>query len=301
MKTIPHISLVIFGSLLLVISCKQGEAPAEESAASNEKIEVSSDTSNPAKSNNLQQPQRKFIRNADLKFKVKNVSKSTDVIENTARKYGGFVASSALESTINKQFSTKISQDSTLETTRYTVENKMQLRIPNAQFDTVVKTIAREVTFLDSRNLKADDVALQLLSNELAQRRSATHQQRLETAIDTKGKKLNQITDAEDKVDETSAEHDAKKIENMALQDQVNFSTITLQIYQRETVKQEIVANEKNASAYEPPLGLQLVDSIKSGWYILESLLVFVVQIWSLILLGFLIFLLFRKYRTKVK
>ena len=124
---------------------------------------------------------------------------------------------------------------------------------------------------------------------------------RLETAIDTKGKKLNQITDAEDKVDETSAEHDAKKIENMALQDQVNFSTITLQIYQRETVKQEIVANEKDASAYEPPLGLQLVDSIKSGWYILESLLVFVVQIWSLILLGFLIFLLFKKYRTKVK
>lgn len=299
MKTIPHISLVIFGSLLLIISCKQGEAPAEESATSNEKVEISSDTANPTKPKNLQQPQRKFIRTADLKFKVKNVSKSTDAIENATRKYGGFVASSALESTINKQFSTKISQDSTLETTRYTVENKMQLRIPNAQFDTVVKTIAREITFLDSRNIKADDVALQLLSNELAQQRSASHLQRLETAIDSRGKKLNQITDAEDKVDETGAARDTKKIENMALQDQVNFSTLTLHIYQRETAKQEMVANEKDASAYQPQLGLQLVDSIKSGWYILESLLVFVVQIWSLIVLGILIYWGYNRYSKK--
>ena len=299
MKTIPRISSFILSSLLLFISCKQGEAPAEESAAFNEKIEVSSNTSNPAKSNKLQQPQRKFIRTADLKFKVKNVSTSTDAIENATRKYGGFVASSALESTINKKFTTKISQDSTLETTRFTVENKMQLRIPNAQFDTVVKTIARAVDFLDSRNIKADDVALQLLSNELAQRRSAIHQKRLETAIDTKGKKLHHITDAENSVDETSAEHDAKKIENMALQDQVNFSTITLRIYQRETVKQEIVANEKDASDFEPPLGLQLVDSIKSGWYILESLLVFVVQIWTIILLGILIYWAYKRYSKK--
>jgi Domain of unknown function (DUF4349) len=299
MKTIPHISLAIFGSLLLIISCKQGEAPAEESAASNEKVEIYSDAAKPAKSKDIQQPQRKFIRTADLKFKVKNVSKSTDAIENATRKYGGFVTSSALESTINKQFSTKISQDSTLETTRYTVENKMQLRIPNTQFDTVVKTIAREVAFLDSRNLKADDVALQLLSNELAQRRSATHQHRLETAIDSRGKKLNQITDAEDKVDETSADQDAKKIENMALEDQVNFSTITLHIYQRETAKQEIVANEKDASAYEPSLRLQLVDSIKSGWYILESLLVFLVQIWTLILLGIMIYWGIKRYTKK--
>lgn len=299
MKTIPHISLVIFGSLLLIISCKQGEAPAEESVASNEKVEISSDTANPVKSKNLQQPTRKFIRTADLKFKVKNVSKSTDAIENATRKYGGFVASSALESTINKQFSTKISQDSTLETTRYTVENKMQLRVPNAQFDTVVKTIAREIAFLDSRNIKADDVALQLLSNELAQQRSASHQQRLENAIDAKGKKLNQITDAEVKVDETGADRDSKKIENMALQDQVNFSTLTLHVYQRETAKQEMVANEKDASAYQPQLGLQLVDSIKSGWYILESLLVFVVQIWSLIVLGIMIYWGIKKYSKK--
>lgn len=299
MKTIPRISYVILGICMLVISCKQFEAPSEESAISNEKMIGAPDSVSSSKPSAIQQPQRKFIRTADLKFKVKNVTKSTDAIENTARKYGGFVAVSHLESTINQELSTKISQDSTLETTKYTVENNITLRVPNTQFDTVVKTIAKEIAFLDSRNIKADDVALQLLSNEMAQRRSSAHQKRLENAIDTKGKKLNQIVDSETKVNETFAEHDAKKIEHLALQDQVNFSTITLHIYQRETIKQAVVANEKDAHDYQPQLGLQLLDAVKSGWYILESLLVFIVQIWSLILLGVLIFLFFKRYFRK--
>jgi hypothetical protein len=299
MKTISKISLFIFSVLLFVISCKQAETTAEEAPASNEKMEMSIDAISKNKPNANQPSQRKFIRTADIKFKVKNVSKSTDAIENATRKYGGFVAASNLESTIHQELSTKISQDSTLETTKYTVENNITLRVPNTQFDTVVKTIAKEIAFLDSRNIKADDVALQLLSNEMAQSRNVEHQNRLKTAIDTKGKKLNQIVDSEDKVDATHAEQDAKKIENLTLQDQVNFSTVTLHIYQRETIKQEVVANEKDPHAYQPTLGLQLMDSVKSGWYILEGILVFIVQIWSLILLGVLIFLLFKKYTKR--
>ena len=299
MKTIPRISLLLFGIFIFAISCKQAEATREEAAVSSEKFSPSVDSVSPPKSNIIKLPQRKFIRTADLKFKVKNTTKSTDAIENAARRYGGFVASSELESTVNESLSTKISQDSTLETTKYTVENNITLRVPNNQFDTVVKTIAKEIAFLDSRTIKADDVALQLLSNEMAQRRSSIHQKRLEKAIDTKGKKLNQIMDSEDKVDTAGAENDAKKIENLSLQDQVNFSTITLKIYQRETIKQEVVANEKDAHSYQPQLGLQLLDAIKSGWYILESLLVVIVQIWSLILLGVLIFLVIKKYNKK--
>jgi hypothetical protein len=299
MKTISKISLLIFSALLLIISCKQAETTDEEAPASNEKTEMSTDVIGKTKPNTMPPSQRKFIRTADIKFKVKNVSKSTDAIENATRKYGGFVAASKLESTIHQELSTKISQDSTLETTKYTVENNITLRVPNTQFDTVVKTIAKEIAFLDSRNIKADDVALQLLSNEMAQSRNVEHQNRLKTAIDTKGKKLNQIVDSEDKVDATHAEQDAKKIENLTLQDQVNFSTVTLHIYQRETIKQEVVANEKDPHAYQPTLGLQLMDSVKSGWYILEGILVFIVQIWSLILLGVLIFLLFKKYTKR--
>ncbi|NHM07379.1 DUF4349 domain-containing protein [Flavobacterium sp. CYK-4] len=297
MKTKPRISLIVAGLLILAVACKQREAAAEEAAISNEKMGISADSTASPNANAIQMPERKFIRTAELKFKTKNVSQSTDAIEETVRIAGGFVQDSELESTINQQFSTKISQDSTLETTKYTVENNIVLRVPNRQFDFVLKSIAKEITFLDSRHLKADDVALQLLANEMASRRSNQHQKRLEKAIDTKGQKLNQITEAENAVNQTGTAQDEKKIENLALQDQVNFSTITLHLYQKETIKQEVVAREKDASDYQPQLGIQLVDALKSGWYVLESVFVFLVRIWSLILIVLVLFLAIRKYK----
>lgn len=297
MKTKLRISLIVAGLLILAVACKQREAAAEEAAISNEKIGISADSTASPNANAIQMPERKFIRTAELKFKTKNVSQSTDAIEETVRIAGGFVQNSELESSINQQFSTKISQDSTLETTKYTVENNIVLRVPNRQFDFVLKSIAKEITFLDSRHLKADDVALQLLANEMASRRSNQHQKRLEKAIDTKGQKLNQITEAENAVNQTGTAQDEKKIENLALQDQVNFSTITLHLYQKKTIKQEVVAREKDASDYQPQLGIQLVDALKSGWYVLESVFVFLVRIWSLILIVLVLFLAIRKYK----
>lgn len=298
MKTIPRISLLILSIFMLVVSCKQSESTTEESVAS-EKAAVASDKAPEILANAM--PERKFIRTADLRFRVENVSKSTDAIENTCRRYGGFVADSELESTTSEQHLTKISLDSTLESTKYTVTNTIVLRVPNHTFDTVVQQIAKEIAFIDNRSIKADDVALQLLSHEMAQRRSASHQKRLEQAIDNKGKKLNQITDAEDQLNTIGTDADDHKIQQLALEDKVNFSTITLKIYQRETVHQEIIANDKEAHSYQPQLGFRLWDGVKSGWYLLENILVFFTEIWSLILLGALIYLIIKKYGKNIK
>jgi len=51
--------------------------------------------------------------------------------------------------------------------------------------------------------------------------------------------------DAEENLDAKKEANDAKTLENLSLNDQVNFSTLTLQIYQDQTVKQEMIANEK--------------------------------------------------------
>ena len=51
---------------------------------------------------------RKFIRTADLKFKVKDAIRSTYDIENIIVKQGGFVTYTNLASTINYTKSTQI-------------------------------------------------------------------------------------------------------------------------------------------------------------------------------------------------
>jgi hypothetical protein len=239
------------------------------------------------------------VRTADVKFKVKNVAKSTYAIEDATTKFGGFVTYTHLQSNIHSEDRTKVSQDSTLVTTKYKVDNNITIRVPNTKMDTVIKTIAKQIHFLDYRIIKADDVSLQMLSNELAQKRSNSSEKRLENAIDSKGKKLNQVVKAEETLDAKKEQNDASKLQNLSLQDQVNFSTLTLNIYQDESIKQEMVANEKSINAYRPNIGLQIWDSIKTGWFMLENIVSFIVVLWPFALIGFLGLIGYKKFLKK--
>ena len=285
-------------ALGLVLSCKESaskeNATYMEEATTDSTSVVSSSAAIENKNSN-----RKFVRTADVKFKVKNVAKSTYAIEDATTKFGGFVTYTNLQSNIHSEDRTKVSQDSTLVTTKYKVDNNITIRVPNTKMDTVIKTIAKQIHFLDYRIIKADDVSLQMLSNELAQKRSNSSEKRLANAIDSKGKKLNQIVDAEATLDVKKEQNDASKLQNLSLQDQVNFSTLTLNIYQDESIKQEMIANEKSINAYRPNIGLQIWDSIKTGWFILEHIVSFVVVLWPFVLIGFLGFLVYKKFLKK--
>jgi Domain of unknown function (DUF4349) len=314
MKTIKKAPAIGLAMLLLAVaySCKDGSAesknfeenaaPVMEEAVDAASSNSSSDAKEATSSSAAVEPKkskRKVIRTADIKFKVKNVPKTTYAIEDATAKFGGFVTYTNLESKISNQDETKVSPDSTLITTKYTVENNITIRIPNTRLDTVIKTIAKQIDFLDYRLIKADDVTLQLLSNQMAQNRSHTSERRIEKAIDNKGTKLNTIIDAEDHLDDKKLQNDATKIENLSIKDQVNFSTLTLQIYQRESVKQEMVANEKNINTYRPNIGLQIWDSLKTGWFMLENIIAFVVQLWGLALIAILGYFGYRRYLKK--
>ena len=85
------------------------------------------------------------------------------------------------------------------------------------------------------------------------------------------------------------------------MRDQVNFSTLTLNIYQRETVRQEKIANTENKMISRPHLGIKLWDSIKSGWFILEDIISFTIQFWTIILLGIAIWFGIKKFRAARK
>jgi hypothetical protein len=284
MKKYTRLFLTILILFCIFISCKKAEAPNETAYESSSA--APSDTTNVVSSSAAVEPKnndKKVIRTADIKFKVKNVARSTYAIENTANKFGGFVTYTNLQSTISDKNETKISQDSTLEITKYTVENNITIRVPNKSLDTVIKTIAKQIDFLEYRVIKADDVSLQMLSNQMAQNRSSNQEKRVEKAIDSKGKKLNEVLAAEDNLNAKNEQKDNTKLENLSLQDQVNFSTLTLQIYQRETIKEEIVANAKT---YRQDFGSKILDGLLSGWYVIEGIIAVVVQLWSVILIG---------------
>lgn len=298
MKTIAKLGLTSAVIIALLFSCKKADSTSTADIA-NYKMTADSTAVSSSAAVVDKNSKQKFIRTADIKFKVKNVVKSTYAIENATQKFGGFVTYTNLQSNIHDQIKTKISQDSTLETTKYTVENNITIRVPNTQLDTVIKTIAKQIDFLDFRVIKADDVSLKILANQLSQKRSSVTEKRVEKAIDSKGKKINDVIEAENTLANQKEANDNHTIDNLSLQDQVNFSTITLQLYQNETIRQEIMASEKDSNAYKPNLGLQILDSLKSGWYILEGIFVFLINLWPFILIGFGGFFLYKKYIKK--
>ena len=120
-------------------------------------------------------------------------------------------------------------------------------------------------------------------------------------AIDTRGKKLGETAAGEETLLNKQEAADNAKIANLSLLDQVSLSTITLNIYQKQTIKRELVANNKSTAAYEPNFGIKIIDSLRFGWDILETIIVAVLKLWGLILLAIVAYIIYRKYMAKVK
>lgn len=98
---------------------------------------------------------KKFIRTAEIKFRVKNVQKATINIEDIAAKHGGYVTYTNLQATNSYTSTTPISEDSVLETMYYTVVNDMVLRVPDHALDTAIREIALYIDFLNHRIIRA--------------------------------------------------------------------------------------------------------------------------------------------------
>ena len=98
-------------------------------------------------------PERKIIRTAYVKTQVNNTEQATYKIEQTAKKYAGFISSNNLESRVTTENDTPVSADSVLNTKAYQVANRLVVRVPNQYLDTFLYEISSLYTFLDHRNI----------------------------------------------------------------------------------------------------------------------------------------------------
>ena len=282
--------------LCTILSCNQAQKDSKES------LNLLSDSSitQSCKASDLEVnpdlPNRAFLKTADIKFQVKDVVSTTYNVENLCDIQGGFVTSSNLESIIGNKESFPISADSSVEISTYSVSNSITIRVPNNKLDTVLKNIAANVDYLDSRIIKAYDVSLKLLANQFTQKRIRKNEIRVSTAIENNNKKLMETTAAEDGLFNKEEQSDNSKLENLSLTDQINFSTVNLYIYQNDITKRTMFANEKAIKIYEPSFGSKMSDSLLFGWNIVLEILVFLSKFWAIFLAAFIVYFLYKKF-----
>jgi hypothetical protein len=225
---------------------------------------------------------RKFVRTANMRFRVKDVRQSTFDIEDIVDGFGGFVSYTTLNSSVSSRTEIPVSKDSILITTRYTVSNNMTIRIPNEKLDSALRSIAKHMEFLDYRTITAQDVTLQLISNKLMRSRLNRHSQRLNNAIDNRGKKLGETGYAEDNLLNRQMQSDQMLMENMRIMADVEYSTIQLDFYQHETVQRELKFNDEDIEEYTPGFGSKLLDGLAMGWEFILELLIGIITLWPL-------------------
>lgn len=241
----------------------------------------------------------RFIRTAQMRFRVKNVAYTSYNIEALAVKFEGYVADTKLNSELQSNTEKTVSADSSLQTMRFVVTNDIVLRIPVQNLDTTLKSLVKFIDYLDYRNINTNDITLELLANKLASARIAKFNQRLAFSVDNKSGKLTDVQGAEESMLNQQENADNALIDNLRKDDQVKYSTITLHIYQPVTIRHELIAREKNSDEYEPGLGAKLGESLASGWHGLQIIIIGIVTLWPLWLIGTVIFIIIRSFLKK--
>lgn len=241
---------------------------------------------------------KKFIRTADIKFKVKNVEQSTYRIEDIIHHFDGFVTSTNLNCRINYTESHRVKEDSMLERKHFTVENSITFRVPKMLLDTTLKQIVSQIDFLDHRIITAEDITFQEIKNKMHQKRFGKYQQRITKATDN-SKKTGAVVDAENGLYEKEGEADNSALEDLVRNDKVEYSTVTMYIYQDEKIRDEVVFSQPNFESYKPGFGREFVSSLKFGWTIVEQLFLLLVKLWPLIIIGFALFFGIKRFILK--
>jgi hypothetical protein len=286
LKRIKKVALYSFIFVLIQACGGNSNGKFSSETADSTSVATPEDTLLTVARMNTEQSGRKFIRNGELKFQVKSVRKATTQVESLVAKYQGFVSYTSLTTNIHNIEKMPISADSTLETKFYGMENEMYLRMPNQKMDSLLTELNHLVHFLDYRLIKADDVGLTLLAKELQNKRLDTYRERQVYAINQKKADLSDVNYVEENLLDKQNSQDENLIEKLRLEDQINYSTIHLYLYQRETASREVIANYKNIQRYRPSLGLRILEALHTGWLVLQEIIVFLFQLWFLWLAG---------------
>lgn len=239
----------------------------------------------------------RFVRSADLKFRVDDVVESTYAIEDFTARHNGYVEKTNLASTVNNQTEIRISADSSMQITDFTVTNTITLRVPFQKMDTLLKDIATTVEYMDYRNIRARNVSFDLLSNQLTQLRSERMQQRVGNAIATSRSTATDKTTAAEALAQQEQSADEAFIENKRMEDKISYATIELQLYQKNEQQYHKIAMIPSVDEYQPGFGERAGDALETGWNILVELVLFLTRLWVFVLFGFIAYLLYRRSR----
>jgi hypothetical protein len=243
------------------------------------------------------EPGSAFVRSAQLEFRCKSVVQATAAIEGIVAENGGFVALSSLTSKRDQWHDLPYGDDSVLQVQRISVENAMQLRVPNERLDTVLARIQPLIVFLDSRTVRVDDVKRELQRSQDEFRRLDSSAKRLQALAREKSGYVQELSRVDGQVLQRQQQAAAAAAHAEGLQDQVELSSIQVALYQHQETRVDTLARPLE-QIWREPLWRRTARSLDQAWEAAVGVGLWLVAHWILLLLlGLVGFLLYRRQR----
>jgi len=285
MKTKFLIPLI--AGLGLLWACK-GRSTSE-SADSVSSAPVTKEKALNTKSDTIQN-NAKLVKTADIRFKVKNVQQTSEHISALTANLNGIVVHNFIHSTTNDSVNIQKSNDSLLRVSVLSITDEMTVKIPPGNMETFVEQVTRMGIYIDKSRMDITDRSLDYLSTRL------------------KLKNQNELVDQQKKGNIAPKDPDNllafknsmvdQQIGNRKIDDSVKNSVITLSFYENNIIDKELIAN-KNLSAYNLPFSKRLAISMENGWSVFVDVFVFLANLWIIISLGFIVWVIIRYYKSK--
>ncbi|WP_250162978.1 DUF4349 domain-containing protein [Psychrobacter sp. WY6] len=237
---------------------------------------------------------------ASADFKVEDVVKTSDAIESLTRQQAGYVALSNI-SNHPRDSRTFVQGNKDITITTYTRQADMTVRIPRANVSKFLAQLQQQVAFLNGQQFSAQDVTLDIYREQLASQlnsdmASELSQERLSSKNDKdQGSNVDAITATY----AARRQQELAKLEQLAIADKVQYSTINLTFMQPDISYKETTQNlDVLLEAEQPSFSSQVSQAFKDGWEILRSVALGLIQLWWLLILGGIFYLIYRMIKA---
>ena len=273
---------ILFLLLLAFYGCSNNSSSSTDTAGSTQEL---------AAEDSLMS--EKIIKTADMKFRVKDVQKTKENLGEAIKAEGGTLANFSIQSQVQQSEKVSYSADSLLELTSYRTEGSITANIPTDKLDDFTNKVAKMAMFVDQQSLSMDDQSITYLANKLKNQNRTAAVQQLDKNADKKSNSVKTAVDLKDRAIDN-------KINNMLIDSKVNYSTITLNFYQDNTVQKLVVGNDR-LQDYRPSFFKRLWLNVQNGWVIFMEVILAIANLWMLILIlviGYLAYKHFRKVKT---
>lgn len=216
---------------------------------------------------------KKIIKNGDMKIQVGDIKKAQSQVNEIIKKNNAYIQKEEFQNT---------DMDDNLN---------LIIRVPHKNFDALVSSFSDGVGSVLSKNISSNDVTEEYtdISIKLANKKIYLEKYRnmLKSAATTKD-----MLEIQENIRELEDEIDVAEGRLRFIDDRVNYSTLTLNLYKEKV---------RSSATSKIGFGSRFMDSLTEGWNSFVSFLLGLVSLWPFFLLIPIIVFLWRKWKSGKK